>query len=199
MDDGKIMICNLSKGRMGEENSSLLGSLIITKLQLAAMERIDTSEESRRDFYLYVDEFQNFVNTDIFSNILSEARKYRLCLIMAHQYVSQLDKNVMEAVFGNVGTIISFGIGAMDAELLETVFYHTFSRNDLLNLDRHSIYLKMAINGRSSSPFSARTLPPFHGVEFQGNRDKVIRVSRERYASLKDDVEDNIKRWMASF
>lgn len=153
----------------------------------------------RRDFYLYVDEFQNFVNTDVFSNILSEARKYRLCLTMAHQYISQLDKNVMEAVFGNVGTVISFAVGAMDAELLETIFYPVFSRNDFLNLDKHSIYLKMAINGKSSHPFSARTLPPFHGVEFQGHRDKVIRVSRERYAELRDDVEDKIKRWMSSF
>jgi len=99
-------------------------------------------EDRRKDFYLYVDEFQNFVNTDVLSNILSEARKYRLCLIMAHQYVSQLDRDAMNAVFGNVGTIISFGIGAMDAELLETVFYPIFSRNDLLNLDKHSIYLK---------------------------------------------------------
>jgi hypothetical protein len=102
-------------------------------------------------------------------------------------------------VFGNVGTIISFGIGAMDTELLETVFHPVFSRNDLLNLDKHSIYLKMAINGKVSQPFSARTLPPFHGVEFQGNRDKVIQVSRERYAELRNDVEDKIKRWMSSF
>jgi len=198
MDDGKILICNLSKGRIGEENSSLLGSLIITKLQLAAMERIDTPEDRRRDFYLYVDEFQNFVNTDVFSHILSEARQYRLCLTMAHQYVSQLDKSVMEAVFGNVGTILSFAVGATDAELLETIFYPVFSRNNLLNLDKHSIYLRMAIDGKSSHPFSARTLPPFHGVEFQGNRDKVIRVSRERYAESRNDVEDKIKRWMSS-
>jgi len=189
MDEGKILICNLSKGRIGEENSSLLGSLIATKLQLSAMGRIDVPEDSRRDFYLYVDEFQNFVSTEIFSHVLSEARKYRLCLTMAHQYISQLDGSVREAVFGNVGTIISFGIGAGDAELLEEIFRPVFARDDFVNLDRYMIYLRMAINGRSCQPFSAVTLPPFDGFRFQGNREKIIKVSRERYAGSREDME----------
>ena len=199
MDEGKILICNLSKGRLGEENSSLLGSLIVTRLQLAAMERIDTPEDSRRDFYLYVDEFQNFVSTEIFSHILSEARKYRLNLTMAHQYLWQLDKDTMEAVFGNVGTMISFRIGARDAELLAELFRPVFTQDDFINLDRYMIYLRMAIDGKSSQPFSARTLPPFRGYEFQGNREKIIRSSRQRYSGKREDMEQKIRRWTAAF
>ena len=199
MDEGKILICNLSKGRLGEENSSLLGSLIVTKLQLAAMERIDISENSRRDFYLYVDEFQNFVSTEIFSHILSEARKYRLNLTMAHQYLSQLDKDTMEAVFGNVGTMISFTVGTRDAELLAELFRPVFTRDNFINLDRYMIYLRMAIDGKSSQPFSARTLPPFRGYKFQGNREKIIRSSRQRYAGGRRDMERKIRRWAAAF
>jgi len=199
MDEGKILICNLSKGRLGEENSSLLGSLIVTKLQLAAMERIDTLENSRRDFYLYVDEFQNFVSTEIFSHILSEARKYRLNLTVAHQYLWQLDRDVMEAVFGNVGTTISFRIGSRDAELLADLFRPVFARDDFINLGRYMIYLRMAIDGKSSQPFSARTLPPFLGYKFQGNREKAIRASRQRYAGRREDMEQKIKRWAAAF
>jgi len=199
MDEGKILICNLSKGRLGEENSSLLGSLVVTKLQLAAMERIDTPEDSRRDFYLYVDEFQNFVSTEIFSHILSEARKYRLCLTIAHQYLWQLDRDIMEAVFGNVGTTISFRIGSRDAELLAEIFRPVFARDDFINLDRYMIYLRMAIDGKSSQPFSARTLPPFHSFAFQGSREKIIKVSRERYATRRGNMEDKIKKWAAAF
>ena len=198
MDDGKILICNLSKGKIGEENSSLLGSLIVTKLQLAAMERVDIPENSRRDFFLYVDEFQNFVSTDIFSEILSEARKYRLCLTMAHQYVSQLNETIREAVLGNVGTTISFRIGATDTELFEEIFRPVFARDDFINLDKYMIYLRMAINGKTSQPFSAKTLPPFYGVEFQGNRDKIIRVSRRNYAERREDIERKIRRWVRS-
>ncbi len=196
MDEGKILICNLSKGRLGEENSSLLGSLVVTRLQLAAMERIDMLEDSRKDFYLYVDEFQNFVSTEIFSHILSEARKYRLNLIMAHQYISQLDDSVREAVFGNVGTMISFTVGSSDAELLQDIFRPVFSRDDFMNLDRYMIYLRMAIDGKSSRPFSARTLPPFHRFGFQDSRRKVIRASRQRYAGRREDMEGKIRRWV---
>ena len=195
MDEGKILICNLSKGRLGEENSSLLGSLVVTRLQLAAMERIDISEDSRKDFYLYVDEFQNFVSTEIFSHILSEARKYRLNLTIAHQYLSQLDRDTMEAVFGNVGTTISFRVGSRDAELLAEFFRPVFSRDDFINLDRYMIYLRMAIDGKSSQPFSARTLPPFRGYKFQGNREKIISVSRQRYAGKREEMERKIRRW----
>jgi len=131
MDEGKIFIANLSKGLIGEDNSALLGALLITQLQEAAMSRVDTPEEERRDFFLYVDEFQNF-STESFVNILSEARKYRLSLILAHQYISQLLESVRDAIFGNVGTLIAFRVGPDDAEFLENQFAPTFNTEDLV-------------------------------------------------------------------
>ncbi len=201
MDKGKILIVNLSKGKVGEDASNLLGALIITKLQLAAMERVNIPEEERKDFYLYVDEFQNFA-TDAFASILSEARKYRLCLILAHQYIAQLDdmtehgKNtkVRDAVFGNVGTIISFRIGAADAEFLEKEFLPEFNADDLVNLDKYSIYLKLMIDGAASKAFSATTLPPFGKVE-KSHKDKIIKLSQERYTMPREEVERKIAKW----
>ncbi|MHC1743980.1 MAG: type IV secretory system conjugative DNA transfer family protein [Syntrophobacteraceae bacterium] len=142
MDHRKILIVNLAKGRIGDDNSALLGAMMISKLQLAAMGRVDVPEEERPDFYLYVDEFQNFA-TESFATILSEARKYRLNLILAHQYISQLDESVQNAVFGNVGTLVSFRVGPMDTEVLEKVFAPTFRASDLMNLDRYHIYVKL--------------------------------------------------------
>ena len=163
MDSGKIFICNLSKGKIGEDNSALLGAMIITRLQLAAMSRVDLPEEKRRDFFLYVDEFQNFA-TESFANILSEARKYRLSLVLAHQYIGQLRTGdstmVRDAVFGNVGTIIAFRVGAEDAEFLEKEFMPEFLQNDLVNLSKANIYIKLMIDGVASRPFSAETMPP---------------------------------------
>ncbi|MDP2741214.1 MAG: type IV secretion system DNA-binding domain-containing protein, partial [bacterium] len=158
MDEGKILIMNLSKGRIGEDNSRLLGALLITKLQLGAMSRVDISEEERNDFYLYVDEFQNFA-TESFANILSEARKYRLSLILGHQYITQMDETVRDAVFGNVGTLVSFRIGAEDAEFLEKEFAPELTAQDLVSLPKYNIYLKLMIDGIAGSPFSAETLP----------------------------------------
>src|SRR3990167_9281016 len=192
MDEGKIIIMNLSKGRIGEDNSRLLGGMLITKIQLSAMERVDTPEKDRRDFFLYVDEFQNFA-TPSFANILSEARKYRLSLIMAHQYVKQLDEIVADAVFGNVGTIISFRIGGGDAEMLAKEFTPVFLEEDLVNLPKFQIFLKLMIDGVSSTPFSAMTLPPLGGPT--DSVDKVIRVSRERYGRPRAAIEDKIMRW----
>jgi hypothetical protein len=198
MDDQKILLLNLSKGRVGEDNSALLGAMIITKLQLAALSRVDMPEVERKDFYLYVDEFQNFA-TDSFATILSEARKYRLCLTVGHQYIGQLvqEKNtkVRDAVFGNVGTMISFRVGATDAEFLEKEFAPNFTETDLVNLPKYTIILKLMINGVASDPFTAVTLPPEH-YEATGNGEKVIRVSRERYANSMADVEERIIRWM---
>ena len=194
MDSQKILILNLSKGRIGEDNSALLGAMMITKIQLAAMGRVDIEEEDRKDFYLYVDEFQNFA-TESFANILSEARKYRLSLILANQYVSQVDEKVRDAIFGNAGTIISFRIGAADAEFLEKEFEPIFMVNDLVNLPKYNIYLKLMVDGVAGDAFSATVLPP---IELHGtaeNIEKVIRISRERYASKKTDVEDKIRRW----
>jgi CxxC-x17-CxxC domain-containing protein len=193
MDEGKILILNLSKGRIGEDASALLGSMMVTKIQLAAMSRVDINEDDRRDFYLYVDEFQNFA-TDSFANILSEARKYRLNLIIAHQYIEQLGEVVQPAVFGNVGTMIVFRIGAADAEFLENEFTPNLLPEDLINLPKYHFYLKLMIDGVSSEPFSAKGLPPVYS-ESLGNEEKVIRASRERYAKPRDVVEDKIKRW----
>lgn len=199
MDNKKIFLINLAKGRIGEDNSALLGAMIITKLQLAAMSRVDILEEERKDFYLYVDEFQNFA-TESFANILSEARKYRLNLIVAHQYIGQLvhDRNtvVRDAIFGNVGTLIIFRVGADDAEFLEKEFEPTYLVNDLVNLAKTNIYLKLMINGVTSQPFSATTLPPIS--VYTGNADKVIKVSRERYANPREEVEEKINKWMGA-
>jgi hypothetical protein len=193
MDEGKILILNLSKGRIGEDNSLLLGALVVTKLQLAAMARVDIPEERRRDFFLYVDEFQNFA-TEPFVNILSEARKYRLSLILAHQYIAQMEDKVRDAVFGNVGTIVCFRVGAEDAEYLEKEFTPEFIAGDLVNLAKYSIYLKLMIDGIASRPFSAATLPP-RAKPQKSNKDKIITVSRQRYSTPRAIVEDKITRW----
>lgn len=192
MDSGKILLMNLAKGRVGEENSALLGAMMITKLQLAAMSRVDIPEPDRRDFYLYVDEFQNFA-TESFANILSEARKYRLNLVIAHQYIEQLGEVVKPAVFGNVGTMIVFRIGAADAAEFETEFEPTFTPTDLVNLPKFHMYMKLMIDGVSSTAFSAIGLPPATGET--NNIEKIIRASRERYARPKKDVEEKIMRW----
>ncbi len=194
MDEGKILIMNLSKGRIGEDNSELLGSMVITKIQLAAMSRVNVLEGERRDFYLYVDEFQNFA-TDSFANILSEARKYRLNLIMGHQYIEQLSDKVKAAVFGNVGTLVVFRVGATDAEELVKEFTPVFTEEDLVNLPRFNTCLKLMIDGIASEPFSARGLPPLTEAEKTGNEEKVILASRQRYAGERKEIEEKIMRW----
>lgn len=195
MDNNKILLMNLSKGRIGEDNSKLLGAMMITKIQLAAMSRVDIPESERKDFYLYIDEFQNF-STESFTNILSEARKYRLNLIMAHQYIEQLDETVAAAVFGNVGTLVVFRVGAADAEELVKEFTPTFTEEDIVNLPKYEMYLKLMIDGIASDPFSARGLPPLTEEEQTGNKEKVVNVSRERYAKPRTVVEEKIMRWV---
>ncbi len=198
MDNKKILLLNLSKGRIGEDNSALIGAMMITKIQLAAMSRVDMPENERQDFHLYVDEFQNFA-TESFANILSEARKYRLSLVFAHQYIEQLEEKVRAAVFGNVGTLAMFRVGAADAEFLEKEVYPTFVQENLVNLPKYTIYIKLMIDGITSEAFSATTLPP---IEIAKNslviRDKVIKVSRERYTQSRAIVEDKIMRWSES-
>ncbi len=197
MNNRKILLVNVSKGRIGEDNSALLGAMLITKIQLAAMERVRIPEDERRDFYLYVDEFQNFA-TDSFANVLSEARKYRLNLIVAHQYIGQLvtdtTTKVRDSIFGNVGSLISLRVGAADAEFLEKEFSPEFTIQDLVNLDNYNIYLKMMIDGVSCRPFSATTIPPMDIGETD-QRDKIVKVSRERYASPRKEVEERIAKW----
>jgi hypothetical protein len=186
MDTGKILLVDLSVGKIGEDNAALLGSMIITKIQLAAMGRADQPEEERKDFYLYVDEFQNFA-TESFAVILSEARKYHLNLIITHQYIAQMPEVVASAVFGNVGTIVAFRVGAGDASALAREFEPVFDANDLVNLDNYYVYLKMAIDARTATPFSAITLPPFSGKN--GNRDQAVQQSIARYSANRDEVE----------
>lgn len=195
MNNGKVLIMNLSKGKIGEDNSALLGAMMITRIQLAAMDRASMGEGERPDFYLYVDEFQNFA-TESFAGILSEARKYHLNLIIAHQYIAQMEEKVRDAVFGNVGTLVTYRVGAYDADYMEKEFAPNFSQSDLVNLDRYNAYVRLMINGVTSKPFSMRNIPPQPFTE--GNCDKVIRVSRERYASRRDAVEDKIMRWSAN-
>ena len=193
MDNKKIFIVNISKGRVGEDNSKLLGSLIITKLQLAAMSRVDIPEKEREDFYLYIDEFQNFA-TSSFVTILSEARKYRLSLILSHQYIKQMEDTVRDAIFGNIGTLISFRVGPDDAEFLEKEFNPEFYAIDLVNLPKYNIYVKLMIDGLSSKPFSAETLMPFEFSD-ESSREKIIKASRERYGTPKGVIEEKIKKW----
>lgn len=194
MDKGKILIMNLSKGRIGEDNSALLGAMMVTKIQLAAMSRVDIHEKDRKDFFLYIDEFQNF-STDSFANILSEARKYRLSLILAHQYIEQLSEKVKPAVFGNVGTMIVFRVGAADAEELVREFTPTFTEEDIVNLPKYEMYLKLMINGIASTPFSALGLPPLSDDEKTGNEQLVIKQSRAKYATDVNIVEEKISQW----
>ncbi|MFH0853899.1 MAG: CxxC-x17-CxxC domain-containing protein, partial [bacterium] len=194
MDNEKILLVNLSKGRIGEDTSGLLGSMMITKIQLAAMDRINIPEEKRKDFYLYVDEFQNFA-TDSFATILSEARKYHLNLIMAHQYIEQLNEVVRPAVFGNVGTMVLFRIGAADAEELVKEFTPKFVEEDLVNIPKWECYMKLMVDGIATDPFSANGLPPLKTDEITNNKEKVINLSRERYAEKREIIEEKIMRW----
>ncbi len=195
MDQGKILIVNISKGLMGESNSALLGAMLVAKLKQAAMSRADMPAEDRRDFFLYVDEFQNFA-TESFADILSEARKYRLCLIISHQYIEQLPEQVKAAIFGNVGTFIVFRVGANDAEWLEKEFEPEFLANDLVNLGKYNIYLKLMIDGVASRAFSAGTLPPYPIPEGDV-ADEIVKIGREKHASPKAEVEKMIiAEWM---
>lgn len=178
MDEGKIVLVNLSQGKLGEDNAALLGAMLITKIQLAAMNRVTQREEDRRDFYLYVDEFQNFA-TSSFVKILSEARKYRLNLILANQYIAQVPEDVRSAIFGNAGTMMSFLIGAEDAPFMAKEFSERFEEKDLLSLGNYQTIIKLAIDNISQNPFLAQTLPLPRSVT--QNREKAIRSSKERY------------------
>ena len=196
MDKRKIIIINLSKGKIGDENMKLLGGLLVTKIYLAAMSRADVPDRVMKmlpNFYLFVDEFQNFANAS-FADILSEARKYKLNLTIAHQYVEQMDEIVRPAVFGNVGTMIAFRVGASDAELLEKEFSPQFVIEDLVNLGFAQIYLKLMIDGLTSPPFSATTLPP---IEHPGTSyvEEIIAASREQFARSRAEVEAQIVKF----
>lgn len=192
MDNEKILLMKVSKGLLGEENSSLLGSMIITKIYQAAMQRADTLEENRTDFYFYVDEFQNFA-TDTFYEILSEARKYRLNLTIAHQYMGQLSEKIRQTVFGNVGSMISFRVGAEDAGILAEEYAPIFHERDIINLGVREFYTKMSVNGEIREAFSGRTLNvPVIENDLSG---KIKARSRNEYCLPKDDVTELLRKW----
>ncbi len=188
MDGKKILIANLSKGKIGEDNTSLLGSLLLTEIWLAALGRAEVPESERTPFYLYVDEFHSFI-TISFADVLSESRKYGLNLVLAHQYMSQLDEKVRDAIFGNVGSIISFRVGAEDAKYLAREF-SPFKEEDFTNLPNYNIYLRLMIDGVTSQPFSATTLPlESHIIS---NSADIIDESRQRYGKPRQSVEQAI-------
>ena len=193
MDRSRIFLANLSKGRLGHDKANLLGSLLVTQFQLAAMARVNQPENERRDFYLFIDEFQNF-GTDAFASILAEARKYRLCLGLSHQYVDQLSLPVRQAVFGNVGTLVSFRVGHTDAEVLRQEFGREFEAQQLVDLDRFEVIVKLLKDGTNKTPFRAWSLPPL--ARGYGRRDKLIARSRERFATPRAVVEEKLARWL---
>jgi hypothetical protein len=189
LDRKKILICNLSKGIIGEEASSLLGSIILTAIQSATTFRATQNEERRTPFYLYVDEVHSFITLS-FADMLSESRKFGLSLFLTHQYIEQLDEKIRKAIFGNVGTLISFRVGAEDAQFLENEFYPVFKTNDLISLPRHSIYIKLMIDGATSKPFSAVTNPT--KKINQSNKKQIIFLSQQNYGRPKSNVEKEI-------
>ena len=196
MDTKKILIMNLSKGRVGDQNTSLLGSMLITKIYLAAMSRADASRSEMSElppFYFFVDEFQSFAN-ESFADILSEARKYKLNLTIAHQYIEQMPEEVRAAVFGNVGTMITFRVGSYDADVLEKEFLPAFTAEDIVNLDKYQLYLRLMIDGVGSRPFSAVALPPIKkdGISF---KEQILENSRNVFAKKREDVEKEIMAW----
>ncbi|MCF7846778.1 MAG: type IV secretion system DNA-binding domain-containing protein [Candidatus Gracilibacteria bacterium] len=198
MDTGKIVIVNLSKGKLGEDNSAMLGSLLITKFQLDAMSRADIPQKDRRDFYLYVDEFQNFA-TDSFASILSEARKYRLNLTMANQYIAQMSEEVAAAVFGNVGTLVSFQVGIDDAKILSEQFdEERVTPINIASIPKYQVYNRVMVEGITSPVFSANTLPPPEITEPEDPEERMKKIrnfSRQRYAKPRSSVEEKIMRW----
>lgn len=189
MDERKILLVNLSKGRIGDLNANLLGMIIVGKILMAALSRVNIPQEQRKDFNLYIDEFQNFT-TDSIATILSEARKYKLNLTIAHQFIAQLTEKIRDAVFGNVGSIVTFRVGAQDAEFLIKQFEPVFSQNDLVNIDNFNAYAKILINGQTAKPFNIKTIPAAKGSEELAN--KLKEFSRFKYGRDRNEVEDEI-------
>ncbi len=194
MDEGKIILVNLSKGKIGEDNANMIGSLLVTKIQIDAMGRADMAKHLRKPFYLYIDEFQNFA-TKSFATILSEARKYKLSLIVANQYTSQLDETIKDAIFGNVGTIFAFTLGYDDASVMTSQFKEVVSTNDLISLPKFTAYTRLMVDGISSDPFSMKTLPPFALEGDVEHIEKIRKQSRQRYAMERGQLESLMNAW----
>ena len=192
MDNQRIFIANVSKGRLGHDKANLVGSLLATQFQLAAMSRVDLPEEDRRDYHLVIDEFQNFT-TDSFAAMLAEARKYRLCLTLSHQYIEQVSPALRRAVFGNVGTLVSFRVGQADAEALEGEYGRSFVARQFVELEQYQVLVKLFERGALREPFRANTLPPLanHGRR----RNELVANSRQRYAVPRSTVEAKLNRW----
>ena len=196
MDEGKILLVNLAKGKLGEENSSFLGLILVPKILVAAMSRVDTQEDQRRDFYLYVDEFQNFATPD-FAQILSEARKFRLNLCVANQFIGQMEEEVKNAVFGNVGTIISFRVGVTDANYLQHWYTPTFSENDLINVDVYNAYINTIIDNKPAPPFSVDMRKDLSQLKKMENKEvakAIVQLSRLKYGRPRELVETEISQ-----
>jgi hypothetical protein len=195
MDNSRIFVASLSKGRLGDDKANLIGAMLTTQFELAAMSRADVPEAQRRDFCLYVDEFHNFA-TDSFAAILSEARKYRLGLTLSHQYTAQLSPTVRDAIFGNVGTLISFRVGEIDASVLARAFggQPPYGQSHFSSLPNYHAAIRMLEGGEPTDPFTGQTLPPIE-AEHQ-RRSQIIRRSRQRYGAPRSVVEDRIQRWM---
>jgi hypothetical protein len=189
MDEKKILLVNLSKGRLGDINANLIGLLIVNKIQMAALSRVDMYGKKMEDFFLYIDEFQN-VTTDSIESILSEARKYRLSLTVAHQYIAQLEDNIKDAVFGNVGSMAVFRVGAEDAQFVESKFKPVFTASDIMKIENRNAYVSMLINGQPTKPFNIATFPPPQGII--AAVDKIKELSYLKYGRLREEVEEEI-------
>ena len=189
MDEKKILLVNLSKGRLGDINANLIGLVLVGKIQMAALSRVDMFGKPMNDFYLYIDEFQN-VTTDSITSILSEARKYRLALNIAHQYITQLEENIKNAVFGNVGSMAVFRVGTEDATFLEQRFKPIFNAQDITKLDNYNAYVNMLVNGQPVKPFNIKTLPPENGNA--GVVDNIKELSYMKYGRDRGEVEAEI-------
>jgi DNA helicase HerA-like ATPase len=194
MDGGKILLINLSKGKLGEENSNFLGLVLIPKILIAAMSRQEIPEKERKDFFLYVDEFQNFATPD-FATILSEARKYHLSLTVANQFIGQVEEEIKNAIFGNVGTVISFRVGVTDASYLQREFQPIFSESDLINVERFHVYMKTIVGNEPVPPFSADLTKDMKKEAAKAN-DKIsqaiIQLSRLKYGRPRELVDAEI-------
>jgi len=196
MDEGKILLINLAKGKLGEENSSFLGLIMIPKILAAAMSRVDTPEDKRRDFFLYVDEFQNFATPD-FAQILSEARKFRLNLCVANQFIGQMDEEVKNAVFGNVGTLITFRVGVTDANYLQHWFSSVFTESDLINVDVYNAYINTIVGNKPMPPFSVdlrKDMSAMKKMENQKVAEAILSLSRLKYGRPRELVEAEISQ-----
>jgi hypothetical protein len=189
IDGKKILLVNLSKGEIGEDVSAILGNIIINSIQLSASYRATIPEKDRVPFYLYIDEMHSFVSLSLI-DILSEARKYKLSIFLTHQYLDQINEKIRNAILGNVGTLLSFRVGAKDADVLEKEFHPIFNIHDLINLPRYTMYLKLMINGASSRPFSAFSLPPT--ISNESHKQEIIEVSRKKYSRNLEEIEKHI-------